>query len=173
MTHSETSIVEFHGLSHVGIVREDNQDSIQMREDTSEYGSLYAVADGMGGYSNGRVASSLALETLFGTFYAGNPAKTAQNLKTGIQNANLEIFKTAQRMGIGRMGTTLTAAHINSNKMTVAHVGDSRAYLIRDGKAACLTNDHTQVGEMVRMRILSADKVRTHANRSVLNNVWG
>jgi serine/threonine protein phosphatase PrpC len=71
------------------------------------------------------------------------------------------------------MGTTLTSIHIQNGLMNVAHIGDSRAYLIRNGKPTCLTQDHTGVGDMVRARILSPDKVRGHAMRSMLNRTVG
>jgi protein phosphatase len=164
------------GLSLVGIVREDNQDSIQLPRDTDpceSHGSLFAVADGMGGFMHGGIASSVAVQSLFETFYTSNPKNVVANLKMGVQAANTGIFKKAQQLGVTRMGTTLTAAHIAKNKLTIAHVGDSRLYLIRDGDSKVLTQDHTQVGEMVRMKILTPDKIRTHVNRSVLNRCLG
>jgi protein phosphatase len=71
------------------------------------------------------------------------------------------------------MGTTLTAACILDGELHLGHVGDSRAYLIRRGKAACLTNDHTMVGDLVRMHVLGPDKVRSHAQRSILTRGVG
>ena len=71
------------------------------------------------------------------------------------------------------MGTTLTAANLVGRTLHIAHVGDSRVYLIRGNSTRCLTNDHTRVGELVRMRLLSPDKVRTHNQRSVLNKCLG
>jgi protein phosphatase len=96
-----------------------------------------------------------------------------RGLKHGFQAANLGVYQAANRMGVGRMGTTLTAVHLAGTTLSVAHVGDTRAYLIRDHTAACLTSDHTRVGELVRMRLLSPDKVRTHQQRSVLNRCLG
>ncbi|HVO42570.1 MAG TPA: protein phosphatase 2C domain-containing protein [Aggregatilineales bacterium] len=173
---NEAAKIDSHGLTHVGIVREDNQDSIQLPKATDPrdtHGELYAVADGMGGYTHGGLASSIALKTLYETFYAEKPGNTPAALRSGVQSANLNIFKAAQKLGVSRMGTTLTAAHLSDDSLTIAHVGDSRIYLIRDGVSKCLTNDHSQVGEMVRMRILAPDKLRTHANRSILNRCLG
>jgi protein phosphatase len=115
----------------------------------------------------------MALETFFQTFYAANGVPPSQKLRVGVQNANLSVFQTSQRLGAGRMGTTLTAVNIVGHKLHIAHVGDSRAYLIRDGKSKCLTNDHTRVGELVRMKILSPEKVRTHSQRSMLDKCLG
>lgn len=169
--------IEVHGLSDTGQVRQDNQDAIRAcRHDddlTALHGHLYGIADGMGGFAHGGIASALALETLFQTFYGNPETAPLQRLKQGVQEANLGIYQTAGRMGVGRMGTTLTAVHLSGHTLNVAHVGDSRAYLVRDGLASILTADHTRVGDMVRMRLISADKVRTHAQRSVLNKCLG
>jgi protein phosphatase len=176
MTAIESPEIESHGISRAGKVREDNQDAIRFwrPDDLSlKYGPLYGIADGMGGYAHGGVASSLALETFFDTFYKSNGISVPQKLRLGVQNANMGIYQTAQRLGVQRMGTTLTVVNLVGKTLNLVHVGDSRAYLIRDSLAKCLTNDHTRVGEMVRMRMLSPDKVRTHANRSVLEKCLG
>ncbi|HEX2908795.1 MAG TPA: protein phosphatase 2C domain-containing protein [Phototrophicaceae bacterium] len=167
----------FFGSSETGTVREDNQDAIRWHEPTDEptqqnYGRLYAIADGMGGYEHGGVASTLALETLFNTFYSGTPRKSPQNLKQGLQAANLAVYQTGQRLGT-RMGTTLSAINLIGSEVHIAHVGDSRIYHVHDRQAVCLTNDHTMVGELVRMRVLPPDKVRTHDRRSVLQKCLG
>jgi protein phosphatase len=176
MTSSAASPILFHGQTHAGLVRDDNQDAIRTSHNDDErtitHGHLYGIADGMGGYDHGGVASELALQMLFNTFYAGKPRQSAQNLRNGIRDANLGVYQAAQRIGT-RMGTTLTAINLAGNRAHVAHVGDSRAYLIRDGKATCLTNDHTPVGDLVRSRILGPEKVRTHAMRSKLNKSLG
>jgi len=167
--------IEAGGLSVVGPVREDNQDSIHLPQPQSAPGSglLFAVADGMGGYAHGGVASLLALETFSHTLAAQNGAPPPRALQRGVENANLQVYQKAQQLGAGRMGTTLTAAYLLGETLYLAHVGDSRAYLIRDGRATCLTADHTTVGDMVRAKLLSPDKIRTHAQRSVLNRAIG
>jgi protein phosphatase len=166
--------VESSGLSVVGLVREDNQDAIHWHDTqhTPDSGLLYAIADGMGGYSHGGVASNLALEAMTHALFNGKlPSQRA--LRKGIDNANLGVYNTALKMGVARMGTTLTAAFLLGCTLHLAHVGDSRAYLIRQGRATCLTIDHTTVGEMVRAKLLSANKIRTHANRSILTRAIG
>lgn len=169
--------VDAYGLSDVGKVREDNQDSIRcfQAEDpiAAPHGHTFALADGMGGYEHGGVASATALEVFFDSVYGAKASQPMSKLKTAVQTANLGVYQKAQRMGSVRMGTTLTAANLLGNQLYVAHVGDSRLYLIRNGKATCLTNDHTTVGELVRMKVLSPDKVRTHNQRSVLNKCLG
>ncbi|MEP7285120.1 MAG: protein phosphatase 2C domain-containing protein [Chloroflexota bacterium] len=169
--------IDSYALSHVGKVREDNQDAVRAckPDDTLNEicGQLYAIADGMGGYSHGGVASTLALETFFNTVHSTKPGQIPQAMRRGVQDANLSIYQEAQRLNVHRMGTTLTAVSLMGNQLHIAHVGDSRAYLIRNGKATCLTNDHTTVGELVRMHVLSPDKVRTHAQRSSLERALG
>lgn len=168
-----------HGSSsHTGRVREENQDSLRVHEPddltvATKYGSLYALADGMGGYSHGSLASQTALEAFFTTFYEGRPHKSLNNLRDGIQTANLAVHQAAQRAGVLRMGTTLTAVNILDQHLYLTHVGDSRAYLIRDGQAKCLTKDHSVAGELVQMKLISPDKVRAHSQRSVLNRSLG
>lgn len=166
-----------YGQTDIGKVRVDNQDAIRSYAPDNEltlqtHGYLYAVADGMGGYEHGSIASTTALETFFDTFYAGHPSKPSNNMRQGIQAANLAVYQSAQRMG-ARMGTTLTAINLLGNQLHLAHIGDSRVYLIRGRKSTCLTNDHTAVGELVRMKILSPDKVRTHERRSMLEKCLG
>ena len=177
ITGTDAAEIESHSLSHVGKVRRDNQDAVRLCDPNDEFsaasGHLYGIADGMGGYAHGGVASSLALQTFFETFYAANGVSPLQKFRVSIQNANLSVYQTAQRMAAGRMGTTLTAVNIAGKNLYIGHVGDSRAYLIRGNKSTCLTNDHTRVGELVRMRVLSPEKVRTHSQRSVLEKCLG
>ncbi len=166
--------IEAHGLSHVGKVREDNQDALRCDvPDVSEsqQGYLYAVADGMGGYEHGGIASALALET-FVQITRSATGDLPSALRKAVQDANLRVYQKSLQLGV-RMGTTLTGVYMLGAALHIAHVGDSRAYLIRDGKPSLLTNDHTRVGEMVRARVLSPDKARTHSQRSVLNRCLG
>jgi protein phosphatase len=164
------------GLSVIGPVREDNQDSIHLpsRDNAAGPGLLFAVADGMGGYAYGGVAGLLALETLSNIVLVQNGnTPVAKALRRAVETANLQVYQKAQQLQAGRMGTTLTAAYLLGDLLYLAHVGDSRAYLIRDGRAICLTADHTAVGDMVRSKLLSPDKIRAHAQRSVLTKAIG
>ncbi len=177
MTAVDNVEINTFSFTHAGKIRADNQDSVLLcrNDDEINYivGHLYGIADGMGGYAHGGIASSIALETFFETFYEAEGASPLQKFKVGIQNANLSVYQKAQQLGSGRMGTTLTTVNIVGHNMYVGHVGDSRAYLIRNNNISCLTNDHTRVGELVRMKILSPDKVRTHNQRSVLDKCLG
>ena len=167
--------IEWSGFSDIGPVREDNQDSIHLPDGSHppESGLLYAVADGMGGYTHGAVASSIAIQKLTETVYNGNGKPNPKLLRRAVETANLSIYKEAARLGSGRMGTTLTAAYILEENLHLVHVGDSRAYLLRDRRATCLTSDHTTVGDLVRTRLITPDKVRTHSQRSILTKSVG
>src|SRR6202142_183286 len=166
--------IEGGGLSVVGPVRQDNQDSIRLPGDQDSVpGLLFAVADGMGGYAHGGVASLLALESFSNTLAAHRGAPIPKALQRGVENATLQVFQKAQQLKAGRMGTTLTAAYVFGELLYLAHVGDSRAYLIRGGRSTCLTADHTVVGDMVRSKLISHDKIRTHAQRSFLTKSLG
>jgi protein phosphatase len=166
------------GQSYVGIFRADNQDTFRISEPEDDqtrqkFGSLYAVADGMGGYQYGDIASRQAIQTFFDTYYGGKAGKSMRNLQQAVQAANLAVYQLAQLLGGSRLGTTLSAANVVGNKLYLAHVGDSRIYLIRDRCSICLSRDHTKVGDLVAMKVLSPDKVRTHNNRSELNRSIG
>jgi len=164
------------GLSITGPVREDNQDSILLPNPSSPNfpGSLHAVADGMGGHANGGLASNLAVQNLLKIVRSSEislpPSKALQQAS---QVVNFEVYKAAQQLGGEKMGTTLTAAYIFGNLLHLLHVGDSRAYLVRDGRASCLTSDHTVVGDLVRSRLIPSENIRTHAQRSVLTRAIG
>ncbi len=182
-------MLSFSGLTEIGPVREENQDAILLPFGPCPpgMGPLFALSDGMGGYAQGGLASNLALGALLQTFYHTNGnGSTAQSnqrrdlrrtLQRGIEAANLAVIHEAHRQNIPRMGTTLTAVAPDitpgSRRLYLAHVGDSRAYLIRAGSATCLTQDHTVVGDLVRMRILHAGQVRGHARRSILTKAVG
>jgi PPM family protein phosphatase len=174
MTTAPLQEIECSGLSHIGSVREDNQDAIRLSGETpSADRRLFALADGMGGYSHGGLASQTALETFFETFYGDQAPAVSRRMRRSVDAANLGVYQLAQRLGAVRMGTTLTAVTVVGQQLHVAHIGDSRAYLIRDNRAQCITNDHTHVGDMVRMKVIPPDKVRTHAQRSILTKGLG
>jgi protein phosphatase len=168
------SDLESCAVSHIGPIRDENQDAVRLPDSAlAAKGGLFALADGMGGYANGALASHLALEALYETFYQSQRASDQAALRHGVDSANLKVYKASQRLNAGRMGTTLTAAHIYGKTLQIAHVGDSRLYLVRNHNAVCLTNDHTTVGDLVRMRVLTPDKVRGHAQRSILTKGIG
>jgi serine/threonine protein phosphatase PrpC len=159
-----------HGAAtDVGLVRQHNEDSWFAQS------PLFAVADGMGGHEAGEVASSMALETLGRD--AGEPpagADTGEWLAATVRGANEAVFEHGSlRGGMLRMGTTLTAAYVTPDAIWIAHVGDSRAYLLHDGQLRQITDDHSLVAEWVREGRLSADEAAVHPQRSVITRALG
>ncbi|MDO8879511.1 MAG: Stp1/IreP family PP2C-type Ser/Thr phosphatase [Coriobacteriia bacterium] len=155
----------FAGDSHVGMVRPGNEDAYLLAP------PLYAVADGLGGHQAGEIASSLAIDTLLDTAPRQADAKA---LGRSIRRANAAVIDAAAS-GRGRsgMGTTLTAAMVDGTRIAVAHVGDSRAYLLHLGALEQLTQDHSMVADLVRQGRLSAEEARNHPNRSVITRALG
>jgi serine/threonine protein phosphatase PrpC len=149
--------------SDIGQVREVNEDSYLVID------PLYAVADGMGGHRGGEVASNLALQTVQKLFTERNGTLTEQ-----VEQANRAVFERSQEdRAVSGMGTTLTAALIEGEKVRLAHVGDSRAYLFRDGKLQLLTEDHTLVRRMVVEGEISESEAENHPHRSILTRALG
>jgi PPM family protein phosphatase len=149
--------------THVGLVREGNEDSYLTDE------PLFAVADGMGGHRGGEVASQLAVETLEKLFKKG-----IGELPDQVQEANRVVFeRSVVDEKVAGMGTTLTAALVEGDRVRLAHVGDSRAYLLREGGLRLLTEDHTLVNRMVTEGEISKEEAQTHPQRSVLTRALG
>ena len=147
----------------IGQVREGNEDSYLIVE------PLYAVADGMGGHRGGEVASSLALETVHGMF-----ERREGSLAEQVAEANRAVFDRSQNdRKVSGMGTTLTAAQIDGNRVHLVHVGDSRAYLLHAGQLMQITEDHTLVHRMVLEGEISEEEAETHPHRSVLTRALG
>ena len=153
------------GGTDVGLVRSDNEDAYLVNP------PLLAVADGLGGHLAGEVASSIAVETLLADAPRSADAKA---LARAVRTANAAVIEAADS-GRGRfgMGTTLTAAMIDGTRIVLAHVGDSRAYLLHFGALAQVTHDHSMVADMVRNGTLTAEESRVHPNRSVITRALG
>jgi PPM family protein phosphatase len=149
--------------SDIGRVRDGNEDSY------INEAPLFAVADGMGGHRGGDVASRLALETLEVVFKHGRGTLVQQVL-----DANRAVFERSSRdPAVAGMGTTLTAVVAEAGRLRLAHVGDSRAYLLRAGDLRLLTEDHTLVHRMVASGEISAQEAEVHPHRSVLTRSLG
>ena len=134
-------------------------------------GGLFAVADGMGGHAAGELASSLALDTLAQVYTQGR-ARPPLRLIEAVQAANRAVVQRAVGESVG-MGTTLLAVAVDRGAALIAHVGDSRAYLLRGGELLRLTDDHSWVAEQVRMGVLTEAEARHHQWRSVVSNALG
>ena len=130
---------------------------------------IFAIADGMGGANAGEVAAALAADALRGEGGSGE-----ESLVTLIQEANRRVYeRAAEDAAKSGMGTTMTVALLEDGQVRIGHVGDSRAYLIRDGELSQLTDDHSLVGELVRSGKLTPEDAETHPQRSVITRVLG
>jgi serine/threonine protein phosphatase PrpC len=130
---------------------------------------IFAIADGMGGANAGEVAAALAADALRGEGGSGEEA-----LVTLIQEANRRVYeRAAEDAAKSGMGTTMTVALLEDGRVRIGHVGDSRAYLIRDGELSQLTDDHSLVGELVRSGKLAPEDADTHPQRSVITRALG
>ena len=151
----------------VGRRREVNEDSFLVHE------PLFVVADGMGGHVAGDIASSTAIDTI----KEQSPSASAQDLNTLaglVLSANTRIWEKAQSDSTLRgMGTTCTLLMLDSSKAHFAHVGDSRAYLLRGGTLTQITEDHTLVGRMVKEGRLAAEDAERHPQRSIVTRALG
>ena len=161
-------------LSDVGTNRPDNEDSCGLLVEGPDQ-LIFAVADGMGGYEGGEVASSMAVEiTLRAWQESPRDWGPAKRLSRAVQHANIEIHNRALAVPeLRMMGTTLTAVAVDHGSLAAAHVGDCRLYLIRHHRILQLTKDHTVTGEWVRMGLLSEDAARFHPERSMLTRNLG
>lgn len=171
--------IEHASLSDTGRVRENNEDAcgVVMPEDEvvlKGKGALFIVADGMGGHRGGEIASGIAVKTISERYYSCEDPDPGAALVTAFADANGAIFgeASADATLLG-MGTTCTALSIRDGEAFVGHVGDSRAYLLRDGEIVQITNDHSLVGEMVRSGIISDEDARTHPKRNVITRSLG
>lgn len=163
------------GTSEIGRVRETNQDRILLRDRLARGAALYAVADGLGGRAAGGVASTLAVETLVREVPAllERGVTPAEALALAVRRANAEVNAKAAAPERAGMATTCTAALIAGHAAVLAHVGDSRAYLMRGLEIRQLTVDHSVVAEMVRHGTLSPAAAGGHAQRHILTRALG
>ncbi len=162
------------GRSDKGRIRPHNEDALLVDPETG----LFAVADGMGGHAAGEVASRLAIEAVRDMMPEGAKSAGEQGidalLRRTIAEANRRIADTIRsKPEYYGMGTTLVIGLVEDDRLWIAHVGDSRAYLLRDNRMALLTNDHSLVNELVRLGILSREKAATDPRRNVVTRALG
>jgi serine/threonine protein phosphatase PrpC len=173
--------LEFAELSDVGRVRDHNEDYSGKALPSSEtagrtQGWLFALADGVGGEERGEVASQTAIETLIAGFRAAPKGEAHTVLMPRlVQSANTRIYELGKAASPGgsRMATTIVACALRYDRVVVAHVGDSRCYLIRHGLASQITRDHTVVAEQVRLGLLSEREAAEAETRHLLSRSLG
>ncbi|PYN89040.1 MAG: Stp1/IreP family PP2C-type Ser/Thr phosphatase [Candidatus Rokuibacteriota bacterium] len=177
---ARVAIVTFAHLTDIGRVRTRNEDFVGAFEPEDpellqSRGRLFVVADGMGGYTRGDVASRLAVESLHHTYYeAARSEPLPEALRVSVQIANEAVYRESRlAAGEGPMGTTLTALVIRDHDAFLAHVGDSRAFLVRGRQIRQLTEDHSLVAELVRGGVLSATEAEHHPSAHVILRALG
>jgi len=166
------------GCSQAGLQREVNEDHLATPEGVdaellARRGHLYVVADGMGGHAAGEQASALAVRTVMEAYYGHPSPDPAQALTEAIRQANAALHRQAQHPETAGMGSTVVAALILGRDLYVAHVGDSRAYLIRGRTIRQITRDHSWVAEQVGAGLLSEEEARRHPQRNVVTRALG
>jgi len=163
-----TTSLDAAGVTHPGQVRAQNQDTFFVSDE------LVLIADGMGGYAGGEVAAAIAAEVVEASF-AGNA--TPSGLEAAVLDANRRIFERGIEPGLEGMGTTLVAAGMvqsaGRTQLLVVNVGDSRGYLLRDGRLRQLTEDHSVAAELVRLGRIDEGEGAEHPGRHVLTKVLG
>ena len=168
------------GGTHVGLVREHNEDSYLYISLPGEKAALVVVTDGMGGHEGGEFASYFATEALASIWcQSAEPSEvklreSEQVLVESIQSCNDKIYSINEKLSVSRaMGTTITAGLFVPGKVIVAHVGDSRAYVLRDDKFSQVTEDQTWVAKMVKMGNLRPEEAENHPLSHLLSNCMG
>jgi PPM family protein phosphatase len=175
--------VSAHGLTHVGRQRQHNEDAFLVESGAK----LFLVADGMGGHAAGEIASRIAVDSISefilhtkeddGTWphaYDEHYTRTTNRLMAALRMANQRVLEAMKKDARLRgMGTTVVACMADDEKMSVAHVGDSRAYLIRGGQLSRITNDHSWVFEQVQAGMLTEAEAEKHPLRNVITRALG
>ena len=152
----------------IGRARGRNEDAYLVRD------PLFAVADGMGGHRGGNVASKVALEAIRAFDADGPDGDGTSELVKDIRTANETVLARGEAdRDLRGMGTTITALLLQGQQATIAHVGDSRAYRLRDGGLEQLTQDHTLVHQLVEEGRITADQAGRHPQRSILTRAVG
>jgi PPM family protein phosphatase len=174
---SASLLLEAAGVTHVGRVRAHNEDCLRLDGETG----CYVLADGMGGYNAGEVASALAVEVItkaliqFKTSLHLNPdPDPVSALAEAIEAANKKIIETgAMRPECLGMGSTVVAALLLDDKLWFAHVGDSRLYMFRNNQLTQLTRDHSVGQEMSDSGVLTKEQARHYQGRGILTRALG
>lgn len=161
--------LEHFGVTDAGKVRENNEDSLLVGEGRDQ--TLLAVADGIGGFEAGEVASSIAVEVL-------KELEPGEPFGNAVREANRRILAAARGDGrLSGMGTTVVAARFSGSReepeAEVAHVGDSRAYILRNGELTQMTEDHSLVAELVRSGDLTRDQAAEHPQKNLITRALG
>lgn len=178
--HDEVVSMEIGVKTSKGKIREINQDSYYISDD--ENCPLFIIADGMGGHKAGEIASRMAVEIISSSFLDeikaigtdANDDSIINAIRNSINKANEEIYrKSVEVEEYSGMGTTVTMAYENNGKFFIGHVGDSRAYLLRDNRLWQVTKDHSLVEELVKNGSITREEARFHPQKNIITRALG
>lgn len=155
-------------LTHVGHVRQENEDSLSRQPDQG----IWVVADGMGGHHNGSFASQAITSSVSAARTAADLEQTCLAVAAAVHQANAQIWERAQEVG-KQMGSTVVCLVLQDQDFAVLWAGDSRAYLFREGQLIRLTRDHTQVEDMLERGLLTPAEAADHPMKHVLSRAVG
>src|SRR5215470_2362508 len=169
--------LEFAQVSDPGRIRGHNEDYLgyvepSTPEQATKHGWLFALADGVGGHDRGEVASQHAVESMLSGFRDATASEALVALLPRlVQAANLQVYEAGRAASPGgvSMATTIVTCALRFDRAAVAHVGDSRCYLIRRGEAIALTRDHTVVNDQRRLGLISAREAAQASTKHVLS----
>lgn len=160
--------------SDVGKMRENNEDYVYRSNQDEDLGNLFLVADGMGGTNAGEIASHTASKTLIQYCKENNPSEPLDLLVEGVIAANKAVYeKSLQGEQYAEMGTTMVVGKIEENKLYLAYVGDSRGYLLHQGRFIQLTTDHSYVMELVKTGNITLEEAKIHPKRNLITRAVG
>lgn len=156
-------------ISHVGAVRENNEDAVYC----DVKNGVFVVADGIGGREAGEIASATAVRIVAEKTWAEPDGDPAEMLREAFYEANNFLYRKGKKPGLDGMGTTMTAAIVRDDKITIVHIGDSRAYLFNKDGIRQLTQDHSLVAQLVRDGQLKPEEARNNPHRNILLKAIG
>ncbi len=166
--------------SHVGLVRDCNEDSFVYHVSEDDDNTFVAVADGIGGHEGGDIASEMCMKTMATNWRNGKLGKTTSKnklkrfLESSLKKSNKLIFDLNKSFNIQHpMGTTVVAAAFSPEQIIVAHAGDSRCYRLRNGIMSQLTEDHSYVADLVKNKLISIEEAKTHPFSHIISRSIG
>ena len=172
-------IVKFAVRSHSGMVREINEDSYNIIAAFPGIPATYIIADGMGGHNSGEVASKIAVD-FASNYIMQNPRAfsgeegTVETLRDMMKKANADIYAKSSEHGANfGMGTTMITVVVCGKKLCIGHVGDSRVYIIRDGRIQQITTDHSYIEELIKKGTLTREEAGSHPQKNVITRALG
>lgn len=167
---------EFFAVTHSGLIRSNNEDYFSIPSAQGTTRILAAVADGMGGHKAGEIASKLAIDTFTEEFNSNSVQNLSvrERLTSALSKANSAVYNAAKdKLRLNNMGTTLTACYAENNKAAFINVGDSRAYIVHDGVAEQITQDHSVVQELLLKDIITQEEAENHPQKNMITRAIG